>query len=952
VKRVRAAAVLGAVLTALSLPAAGGALEDAQIQADLELPTALEKHRGLDSSLAQLAEDAPPARMVRVEAVARGARRAELEAAIRAAGGSTSGRYGRLVEARLPARALERLAAHPAVRGLRSPVRPQPQVVSGQGIAATGAGAWQAAGTTGAGVEIAIVDVGFRGWRDRSAEGELPSPGQVTVADFCDGGLFEGPAADDHGTAVAEIVHEIAPAAKLHLVCVDTLTSLGEAKNYVVENDIPIVNHSVGWLNTSRGDGSGEAGSPDAIVADARAQGTLWVNAAGNYGELHWTGSFADPDHNDFHNFAGADEGIDVLLYTDGEACVYLKWDDWPATDQDFDLLLFRSSDDQLVAFSASVQNGSQEPFEELCYEDPGGLAGDYYLAIASDGATETPRFDLFVTDGQDLEHNVAAGSLVDPATSPAALAVGAACVHSGTLEDYSSRGPTIDGRTKPDLTGQDANSTVTYGDSSTCIGGFGGTSAATAHVTGAAALLKQAHPSFGPAELQAELESRASDLGPLGKDNSSGAGRLALGGAPPTPPSAPGNVALPTISGFFHMGQTLAATDGQWTTGPTLFLTFRWLRCDATGAACVAISGARSRTYVPSVADLDHQLRVRVTAFNAGGATQATSPATPKVQPPMQPPANVIRPSVAGAEQFGQVVSASSGAWSGSSPLTITIEWLRCGDTCAVIAGAASDTYQLGIEDIGMTVTVRVTATNPAGSASATSPGSSVILPPTPGLISPPTIAGNAVEGQTLTGTSGTWSFATTLAMQWRRCPSDGLTCSNIAGATGAGYTATRTDIGFRLHLTVTAANAAGSNSATSADSTVVAGVPGIGIPTPPPVPPNEEPRAQTRLIVLGFTRTPFAPRPGARFTLVLRVATRATSARAAARRVICSAKIAKRSLPAAAKSVRGGVARCAWAIPKNAAGKRLRSSIAVSEGVRSVRKSIVATVSRLRPR
>jgi len=47
-------------------------------------------------------------------------------------------------------------------------------------------------------------------------------------------GRFEGPDGEDHGTAVAEIVHDMAPDARLSLVCVDSLASLGQAKDYVV----------------------------------------------------------------------------------------------------------------------------------------------------------------------------------------------------------------------------------------------------------------------------------------------------------------------------------------------------------------------------------------------------------------------------------------------------------------------------------------------------------------------------------------------------------------------------------------------------------------------------------------------------------------------------------------------------------------------------------------------
>jgi subtilisin family serine protease len=65
--------------------------------------------------------------------------------------------------------------------------------------------------------------------------------------------------------------------------------------------------------------------------------------------------------------------------------------------------------------------------------------------------------------------------------------------------------------------------------------GGFYGTSASAPHVTGAAALVLEAFPSFSPAQVQSWLEARALDLGDVGRDNLYGAGRLSLG----KPPSA-----------------------------------------------------------------------------------------------------------------------------------------------------------------------------------------------------------------------------------------------------------------------------------------------------------------------------------------------------------------------------------------------------------------------------
>jgi Subtilase family len=937
-QRSRVAVALGAVLTALWLPAATGAREDAgRVESGIDLPPrAVDKHAKLDAALGRLADAKPGGRLVRIEAVARPGRRGELETAIRTAGGTMSGRYGPLVEARLPARALETLAAHPAARRLRAPARPQPQVV-GEGIAKIGAAPWHSALTNGAGVEIAIVDIGFAGWQ-QLADVDLPE-GQVVTKNFCGDFAFDG---DDHGTAVAEIVHEVAPAAKLHLICVDTPTSLGEAKDYVVANDIPIVNHSVGWFNVSRGDGNGEPGTPDAIVADARADGVLWVNAAGNYAQVHWSGSFSDPDGDGWHNFAGSDLGNEVELAGDG--CIFLKWDDWPLTDQDFDLFLKRTSDDVVFESSEGLQAGAEEPWEELCYF--GLPLDDYYVSIFSDGATEPLRFDLFVTDADALEYSTSNGSLVEPATSPHALAVGAVCFHDLALRDYSSRGPTIDERVKPDVAGPDGVSTATYDSATACDAGFAGTSASTPHVAGVAALLKQANPGFGPAELQASLEAHTGP--PAAKDNDVGAGIVALGGPPPAPVTAPANAALPAITGLTNQGQTLTAPDGVWTGGTPLFVTFRWLRCPA-GAECVAIAGARGKTYVPTATDVGHTLKVRVRAANTGGSAQALSQATAQIQAPIQPPANVMAPSLAGIAQFGLTMSASSGAWSGPAPLTVTIEWLRCnsdGEACFPIAGAIGTSYQPALDDIGMTLRIRVTATNAGGSATERSVASAVVLPPVPGVVSPPSIEGIAAEGRTLTASPGTWTFASAFLFQWRRCAADG-TCVDVPSATSATYAPGIADAGFRLQIAVTATNAAASSSATSALTSPVSRVVSHGVPPPNPRRgPLDVLERRTRLVVLGFTRSPQNPQAGTRFTLLVRVGVRATTTRGATRRVSCFAGIGQRVLRPVAKGLRGGVARCAWAIPKAAAGKRLRSTIVVSEGARSVRRNVTARI------
>lgn len=446
--------------------------------------------------------------------------------AVSAARGAIEAEHAGLLQAVIPVTALEAVARAPGVRLVRPPLHARALAVSGQGPTATGAGPWHAAGLRGTGAKVAIIDLGFTGYAARQASGDLPA--DVTTVDLCSGGLSTETA---HGTAVAEIVHEMAPAAQLHLICIGTEVQLGLANEYAKTNGIHVVNHSVGWLNSSRGDGGGAAGTPDAIVADARANGILWVNAAGNEAQRHWSGTFLSADGDGWHDFGPGDEVNAVTLNAGVPYCFFLKWDDWSGGLQDFDLYLVRLADGVLVAGSEDAQPPF-DPAEALCYIPPS--SGAYGLAIWRFSASLAPRFDLFAPDGPNLEHQVAAGSLLEPATSPHVLAVGAICWQNSALEPYSSRGPTIDGRIKPDLAGQDAVSSATYGPFTTCgASGFTGTSAGSPHVAGAAALVKQANATSSPAAVQSFLEGRAVDLGTAGKDSSFGAGRLALGAAP-----------------------------------------------------------------------------------------------------------------------------------------------------------------------------------------------------------------------------------------------------------------------------------------------------------------------------------------------------------------------------------------------------------------------------------
>ena len=212
----------------------------------------------------------------------------------------------------------------------------------------------------------------------------------------------------------------------------------------------------------------------------------------------------------------------------------------------DFDLGLFLSGANIFVASSEEEQGGGEPPFEELCVEQYSGYDLKVFWAIRGYSVSTSPQLDL-VSWSPPLEYQVAAGSIAAPASSPAALAVGALCWQSRQLEPYSSQGPTIDGRMKPDIVGHDSVSGMTYGPFSYCPSAFAGTSASSPEVAGAAALVKQAYPAFGPDQVKQYLMRNARDLGAPGLDNVHGAGELQL----PKPP----DVVAPTATALVSTG-------------------------------------------------------------------------------------------------------------------------------------------------------------------------------------------------------------------------------------------------------------------------------------------------------------------------------------------------------------------------------------------------------------
>ncbi len=427
-----------------------------------------------------------------------------------------------LMRVSVPASSLLAVSELPGVSFVRRPFRPQAQqtFILSEGGRDINAYNNYFAGVRGQGVKVAVIDGGFKGADD--LPGNMPG---FSWRNYTDEGIYEGESV--HGTACAEIIYDVAPEAELYLYKVDDLVDLENAKDRSIRDGIDIINHSMGWFGTGIGDGRGIACD---IVNDAADKGILWVNSAGNDAKSHYYGFWSDNDSDGWHNFKGEDETLAFEAEKGDEIRVFLTWNDWPSSRENYDLYLFSSSDGlERVAKSTDRQNGYGDlPVERIEYKVE--RSGEYGITVRSEDA-RARRLKIWSLNHDFEEYSVAENSIGSPADARGAMSVGA--VHYdfydlGRIADYSSRGPTTDGRFKPELVAPSGVSTVSYGGSEFFYG-YTGTSAAAPHVAGAAALIKSANPSYTRDDLWDALIEATVDIGPRGRDNTFGNGKLVL---------------------------------------------------------------------------------------------------------------------------------------------------------------------------------------------------------------------------------------------------------------------------------------------------------------------------------------------------------------------------------------------------------------------------------------
>ena len=492
-------------------------------------------------------------------------------AAARAVGARVLASFGEAATVALAPARLRTLAAQPGVSAVTPAVRATPQNTS-EGVVASGAQDWAQSGDVGkggAGVKVGIVDLGFKDLQAEIDAGNFNDPeGNPVTVVYPDG---QDHCLDDagtaHGTAVSEIVHQMAPRATLYLYCIDDNVGFSAAASQIVAAGIKIVNSSLVFTAESRGDGFGPSTSSERAVKAAREAGVLWIQSSGNGAQDHWSGALADANGDHFVDLQSPDSQADeVALEPGGTGNVVLSWDRWPASSLPVTLAVskFNNENVQLGETQYLDHAPGDPPVLELAISNTpedsdytGGPDGIRFfdLVVLVGSAAPSVHYDLYYggevspsfLSSQDPAR-AAAGSVLQPASSPWALAVGAAYRGTKALEAFSSRGPTVDGRVKPDLLGFDGVSSniaevqsSQFDDEGNVVAGttgFYGTSAAAPHVAGAAALVAAAHPGMDASDLEAFLQRRANPLG-TPPTNTAGHGLLSLGAPSGVQPAA-----------------------------------------------------------------------------------------------------------------------------------------------------------------------------------------------------------------------------------------------------------------------------------------------------------------------------------------------------------------------------------------------------------------------------
>jgi len=474
------------------------------------------------------------------------------------------------IRARVHASKLLELAAHPDVKSLREADLGTTNVgsVTSQGYVTHTANKVVAKGITGAGVTVGVLSDSASPARIAAliASGDLPSNVQVVPG--------QTGAGADEGTAMMEIVHDMAPGANLvFATAFNGQTSFADNIRTLRFNfHCDIIVDDVTYF----AEGAFQDGPIANAVNDVVADGGLYFSSAANSGNLTsgtsgtWEGDFLDGgsvsgvlasagETGELQNFGGAASPQTYDVLTSGGGIISLKWSDpLGGSNNDYDLFALDSTGMTLKGFSVNSQTGTQDPFEIIGGSNCGtptasgycAAPGDRLVVVLFNGVARALRVDTnrgtlsIATAGATYGHNAGKNTMSTAATYWNSGRTGTKPFTgpANPIEVFSSDGPRkiffnpdgsqitpgnllfgTDGGTtlqKPDITAADGINTKTPG-----FLPFFGTSAAAPHAAGIAALVKSAKPSLTNVQIRdILLTTTVDDMAP-GVDRDSGYG-------------------------------------------------------------------------------------------------------------------------------------------------------------------------------------------------------------------------------------------------------------------------------------------------------------------------------------------------------------------------------------------------------------------------------------------